>query len=334
MRVFITGGTGLIGRRLVARLVERGDHPVLLSRRADKARIRPDLRGVEVIQGDPTLVGGWELAVDGCDAVVNLAGHNIFAERWNADVKRRVRDSRLYGTENVVAAMGKAARSPKVLVQASAIGYYGPCGDEELTEASPPGSDFMAEVCRAWEDAARTAETFNARVARVRIGVVLAKGEGALGVMVPIFKRGAASPIGSGPKRWKPGLGKQWFSWIHHEDVVGILLLALDNPSASGPINGTAPNPVRNAEFSYALARALRGWFWPRYLPFGPPDVMLGLILGEVAQVIATGQRVLPARALELGYAFRFPDVAQALSELFPRPPKRSRQEPQVVADR
>ena len=155
MRVFITGGTGLIGRHLVKRLVERGDHPVILSRQADKARRNPAMRGIEVVQGDPTVPGGWDAAVDGCDAVVNLVGHNLFADRWTAEVKRKIRDSRVYGTENVVAAIARAKGRPKVLVQASAIGYYGPHGDEELTESSPSGSDFMAVVCREWEDAAR-----------------------------------------------------------------------------------------------------------------------------------------------------------------------------------
>jgi uncharacterized protein (TIGR01777 family) len=318
MRVFVTGGTGLIGRRLVRRLAERGDHPVVLSRQADKARLNPALRGIEVLQGDPMVPGGWEAAVDGCDAIVNLAGHNIFAERWDSDVKRKIRDSRVYGTENVVDAIRKASRKPTALVQASAIGYYGPKGDEELTESSPPGDDFMAVVCREWEAAARGAESFGVRVAPVRVGVVLAKGEGALGVMAPIFKYvpGGAAPVGSGGSL-KPGTGQQWMSWVHLEDIVGILLLALDNPEARGPINGTAPIPVRNAEFSRELARALRRGFWPPFLPVGPPDLMLKMILGEIAQVITTGQRVLPSRALALGYSFQFPDLPGALRDLF-----------------
>ncbi|HEX8201932.1 MAG TPA: NAD-dependent epimerase/dehydratase family protein, partial [Isosphaeraceae bacterium] len=151
MRVFLTGGTGLIGRRLVRRLVERGDRPVILSRQADRARLDPALAGGELVQGDPTAPGPWDRALDGCDAVVNLVGHNVFAGRWSPEVKRTIRDSRVYGTENIVAAIARAKGRPRVLVQASAIGYYGPTEDQELTEDSPPGTDFMARVCQEWE---------------------------------------------------------------------------------------------------------------------------------------------------------------------------------------
>jgi uncharacterized protein (TIGR01777 family) len=326
MRVLITGGSGLIGRHLVRRLVERGDQPLILSRRSDEIRRDPALRGVSVVQGDPSSSGRWESALEGCDAVVNLVGHNIFAERWNAQVKRKIRDSRVYSTENVVAAIGKANQRPKVLVQGSAIGYYGPHGDEDLTEDSPSGSDFMAVVCREWEEASQPAEALGVRVARIRTGVVLAKGEGALGVMTPIFRwlpLGSA-PVGNGGGLLKPAGGRQWMSWIHIDDIVGIFLLALDQPEAHGPINGTAPNPVRNADFSKALARAL----WRPYIPIGPPDAMLELVLGEVAQVVTKGQKVLPAKAQSLGYAFRHPDLAGALRAALapaPAPPRPAR---------
>jgi uncharacterized protein (TIGR01777 family) len=319
MRVFITGGSGLIGRHLVDKLVERGDQPVILSRRSDEIRRDPALRGRTVIQGDPTLPGRWESELDGCDAVVNLAGQNIFGKRWNTAVKRTIRDSRVYATEKVIAAIARAKTRPKVLVQASAIGYYGPHGDEELTEESPSGSDFMARVCREWEEAARPAESLGVRVARIRIGIVLARGAGALGVMTPLFRlQLGAAPIGSGGGLLAPGRGQQWMSWIHIDDIVGILLMALDNAQAEGPINGTAPNPVRNAEFTKALAKVLRRL--PS--PVGPPDALIELMLGEVAQVITRGQKVLPARAQALGYAFRFPELPRALRALFtPLPP-------------
>src|SRR3954451_2189237 len=157
MRVFVTGGTGLIGRHLVQKLLARGDQAVVLSRRADTVRRNPAMRPVQVVQGDPSVAGGWDSALDGCDAVVNLAGHNLFAQRWNAEVKRTIRDSRVYATENLVAAAAKARSRPGVLVQGSAIGFYGPHGDETLTEESPSGSDFMAVVCREWEEAAAPA---------------------------------------------------------------------------------------------------------------------------------------------------------------------------------
>ncbi len=315
MRVFLTGGTGLIGRRLLQRLVDRGDEPVILSRRADEVRREKALRSLRFVQGDPTEPGAWEEAIDGCDAVINLAGHNLFAERWNERVKHLIRDSRVHATERVVKAIAAADSKPKVLVQASAIGYYGPRGDEELTEDGPPGSDFLARVCREWEQAASPAEGLGVRVAKVRTGVVLDKDEGALGVMTPIFKwvPGGAAPVGSGDHPLGPGKGQQWMSWIHLEDIVGLFLLALDNPAASGPINGTAPNPVRNVEFARALAKVL----WRPMLPIGPPDFGLRALLGEVADVVTKGQKVLPAKALLLGYSFQYPSLPEALQNIF-----------------
>jgi len=332
MRVFLTGGTGLIGRRLVQKLIERGDRPVVLSRQADKARLNPALKGAEVVQGDPTVSGGWETAVDGSDAVINLVGHNIFAERWTAEVKRKIRDSRVYGTEGVVAAISRASNRPKALVQASAIGYYGPHGDEELTESSPSGTDFLAVVCREWEDAAKAVETLGTRLATIRVGVVLSREGGALKVLTPIFKYlpGGAAPVGSAG-----GLlasGQQWMSWIHIDDIVGIFLMALDNAEAKGPINGTAPRPERNVDFSRALAGALRKGFWPPFLPFGPPDLVMSVVLGDVAQIVTKGQKVLPAKAQSLGYAFQFPDLESALRDLFGKSAAPNPAQPEPVA--
>jgi uncharacterized protein (TIGR01777 family) len=317
MRVFITGGTGLIGRGLVKRLLERGDQAVVLSRQADQVRRRPEMRPVMVLQGDPAVAGAWDTAVDGCDAVINLAGHNLFADRWTPEVKRRIRDSRVYSTEHVVSAIAKAKKPPKVLVQASAIGFYGARDEEELTEDSPPGSDFMAVVSREWEAAAAAAGSLGVRLATLRTGVVMARGEGALGVMAPVFRwlPGGAAPVGGHGHPLRPAAGRQWMSWIHIDDIVGLFLLALDSPEARGPINGTAPNPVRNHEFGKALAKVL----WRPFLPLGPPDLMMELILGEVAQVVTKGQKVMPARAQALGYTFRYPDLLPALQAIFAR---------------
>ncbi len=324
MRVFLTGGTGLIGRRLARRLIDRGDRPVILSRRADRARLDPSLKGAEVVQGDPTAPGPWDGALEGCDAVVNLAGHNLFAERWDPETRRKIRDSRILATENLVSAIARTSGRPKALVQGSAIGYYGPRGDEELTEGASAGSDFLAGVCREWEDAARPAESLGLRLATVRTGIVLARGSGALGVMTPIVKwlPGGAAPVGSGGKRFAPARGRQWMSWIHVDDIVGIFLLALDNPDARGPINGTAPNPVQNADFMRAMAKALWRPYapWRVFIPFGPPDPALKLLLGDVAEIIVEGQRVLPAKAQALGYSFRHPDLLAALRQIFGRP--------------
>ncbi|MDG3003011.1 TIGR01777 family oxidoreductase [Paludisphaera mucosa] len=318
MRVLVTGGSGLIGRRLVRRILEEGGRPVVVSRRADVLRRERETRDYEVVQGDPTEAGRWQDAVDGCDAVVNLVGHNLFAERWTSEMKRKIRDSRVYGTENVVAAISAAKARPRVLVQGSAVGYYGPRDDEELDESAPSGSDFLAVVCREWEDASAGVEALGVRRAVVRIGVVLAPGEGALKIMTPLFKLGPGVPVG-GSGGLAPARGRQWMSWIHIDDIVGILLLALQNPEATGPINGVGPHPVRNAEF----ARTLSGILWKPYapwrvfLPFGPPDLVLRLILGEVADAITRGQKVLPRKAMNLGYVFRHPDLAEALADVF-----------------
>lgn len=317
MKVFITGGSGLIGRQIVERLVARGDQPVILSRRADEIRRARSMKGIEVIQGDPTVPGAWQMGLEGCDAVINLAGHNLFAQRWNAAVKHQIRDSRVLSTQNIASAIAGAKNAPKTLVQASAIGFYGPHGNEELTETSPSGSDFMAVVCREWEEATASLGKLGVRVPIIRTGVVLAKGEGALGAMTPIFKiPGGASPVGSGGKL-TPAKGEQWFSWIHLDDIVGIFLMALDHTSATGPINGTSPNPVQFAEFARALARVLKR----PCLPLGPPDAILKLVLGEVAQVVVTGQKVLPTKAQALGYSFKHADLLEALRAIF-APPK------------
>ena len=310
MRVFLTGGTGMIGRRLARVLLARGDVPVILSRKADETRRDPAYRGIEIVAGDPSREGPWQDAVDGSDAVANLAGENVFGSRWNAEVKKRIRDSRIYAASNVVAAIRKAAKPPGVLVQGSAIGYYGPRDDEELAESSPAGSDFLAVVCRELEEEARQVEPLGVRLATIRTGVVLAKGEGALGVMTPIFRLGGASPVGNGGHLFRPATGRQWMSWIHSDDILGLFLLGLDHPAARGPINGVAPTACRNSDFSRALARQLHRPF----LPFGPPDSVLELLLGEVARAVTKGQRVVPERALQLGYRFVHPDLAGALA--------------------
>jgi uncharacterized protein (TIGR01777 family) len=305
MRVFIAGGSGMIGSRLVRQLHTRQDSGVLLTRRPDA--VRQMLGGdCTVVEGDPTQPGPWMDAAAECDAAVNLTGENLFNKRWNDAFKKVLRDSRVRSTENVVQALARnprtAAGTPKVLVNASAIGWYGPHGDEELTEEAPAGDDFQARLCADWEAAARPAEVHGLRLAILRIGVVLGKDAGAMKAMLPPFKMGVGGPVGS---------GKQWLSWVHHEDIVGILLLALDNPAAAGPINGTAPNPVTNTEFAKALGKALGrpSFVWT-------PGFALTLGLGEVADIVLTGQRVLPKKALALGYPFKFPTIDEALKDV------------------
>ena len=327
MRVFIAGGSGLIGRQLARSLLNAGHHPVILSRNADSVRRDPEMWAYQVIPGDPTTPGRWQESVDGCDAVVNLAGHGIFSERWNVEVKRKIRDSRVHSAENLVTAIKNALTRPKLYVHGSAIGYYGPRGDEELTESSPSGSDFLAVVCRECEDATRSIDSLGMRRAVVRTGIVLAPGAGALQIMTPIFKLGPGAPIGShgGPV----ARGGQWMSWIHVDDIVGIFRLAIDNEGASGPLNGTSPNPVRNSEFAKTFSSVLKKPYtpWRFYLPVGPPDGLLRLALGEVATVVTTGQRVLPTKPLALGYHFKYPQLAEALRAVVtpaPAPPRQA----------
>jgi uncharacterized protein len=314
MRIFVTGGTGLIGSTLISRFRERGDSVVLLTRNRDKAQTDSRFAGCEIVSGDPSHPGEWQTSVSGCDAVVNLVGESIFGNRWTPAVKARLKTSRIEATRNLVAGIERAKLRPSTLIQGSAIGYYGSTGDEKVLETHPPGTDFMAELAREWESAAAPVLELGLRLAPIRTGLVLAKNGGALKVMEPLFKwvPGGAAPIGSGGSL-APARGKQWISWIHLADIVGMILMTLDQPSASGPFNGTAPNPERNVDFSRALAKAVHRPF----LPFGPPDALLRLILGEVAGAITQGQRVLPAAALKQGYVFEYPTLAAALESLF-----------------
>ncbi|HWG47240.1 MAG TPA: TIGR01777 family oxidoreductase [Gemmataceae bacterium] len=305
MRIFVTGGTGLVGRRLIKRLIERGDQPVILTRRAAQAR---ELFGtaIPLVEGDPMRSGDWMNAVADCDAVIHLAGENIFSRRWNTAFKTLLRDSRIHSTQFVVEALRrrpqKADGQPKILVNASAIGYYGAHGDEELTEDSPPGSDFLAHLCVEWENAARAAESAGIRVSMVRVGVVLDKEGGALAKLLTPFKLGAGGPVAS---------GQQWMSWIHHADLVGLFLFALDRAEASGPFNGTAPNPLTNRDFGKTLGHALHrpSFVWM-------PGLALRVLVGEAATLVETGQRVLPKKALKLGYSFQYPTLQAALAQI------------------
>jgi hypothetical protein len=305
MQIFVMGGTGLIGSSLVDRLSERGDRVVLLTRRPAVAQQRWGER-CKIVEGDAMKPGPWMEATKDCDAVINLVGESIFARRWNDEFKKLLRDSRVLSTQNVVQALAESPRTAsgkyKVLVNGSAIGYYGPCGDEEVTEETLAGSDMLAQLAFEWELVTNPAEAAGVRVVRIRTGVVLDKEGGALPQMLTPFKLGIGGPIGS---------GKHWFSWIHIDDEIGIILLALDNPQAVGPINATAQHPVTNKEFSKALGRALHR---PAILPV--PPFVLKLRFGGVAEILTTGQRVIPAKALALGYQFKFPEIDGALTNL------------------
>ncbi|HEY7724461.1 MAG TPA: TIGR01777 family oxidoreductase [Anaeromyxobacteraceae bacterium] len=295
MRVFVTGATGLLGRPLCAALRRQGHAVVALSR----AR-RPDLpEGVEAVQGDPTGPGAWQEALAGCDACVSLAGEPLAAGRWTADRKRRIRESRLLATRNVAAAV--AAGGPRVLVSASAVGYYGDRGDELLTESSAPGAGFLPDLAQEWEaEAGRAAG--RARVVLLRTGVALAREGGALPRLVLPFRLFAGGPIGDGAF-WQP--------WIHVVDAVGLACWALGDERVAGPLNAAAPEPVRNRELARALGRALRR---PSRLP--APAFAVRLAVGEMAEAVTASLRVVPRKALDLGYAFRFTQVDAALADL------------------
>lgn len=301
-RVVVSGATGLIGRALVAELQARGDQVVALSRDPERAR-RQLGAGVEAVSwSDPLSTPVPESALAGADSVIHLLGEPI-AQRWSEDAKRRIRDSRVLGTRNLVAGLLEVpeAQRPRVLVSQSAMGYYGPRGEEKLTEIASPGSDFLAEVVKAWEAEAQAAEDLGLRVVITRTAVVLDAKSGALAKMLPPFRAGIGGPVGS---------GRQYLPWIHLADEVGALLFCLDHDTASGPVNLSAPNPVTNRDFSKALGRALHR---PAFMPV--PPFALKLLYGEMAEIVLEGQRAVPARLLELGYGFRYPELDGALRD-------------------
>jgi uncharacterized protein (TIGR01777 family) len=301
MRVTLTGATGLIGSTLVAQLAAEGAQVTVLSRDPERAEAK---LGVQAACWDPLNERAPAQALQGRDAVVHLAGENV-AQRWSESAKRAIRESRTLGTRHLVEGLrecdahGGEGR-PKVLVSSSAIGYYGPHGEEPLDEEAPAGSDFLAEVCVAWEAQARIAEDLGMRTVQVRTGVVLDPRGGALAKMLPPFRLGVGGPVAG---------GGQYVSWIHVEDLVGAMRAALSDERWSGPVNGTAPEPVTNRELAHALGAALHR---PALLPV--PGAALRLLYGEMAQIVTTGARVLPAKPLMLGYEFRHPHLDEALA--------------------
>ena len=296
MKVTVTGATGLIGSALVEALKERGDETTVLSRNPEKASRE---LGVEAVSWDPLSEPAPAAALSGRDGVVHLAGEPV-AQRWTDEARRAIRASRDVGTANLVAGIAAAEPRPEVLVSSSAVGYYGKHGDEIVEEDTAAGSDFLAEVCVEWERRAHAAEELGLRVVIVRTGIVLDASAGALKTMLPPFRAGVGGPVAG---------GRQYMPWIHLDDIVGIYLAALDNPAWSGPVNGSAPDPVTNAEFSKALGRALHR---PAFLPV--PGLAIRALYGEMAEIVTEGQRAVPARTVELGYRFTQPDLDRALA--------------------
>jgi uncharacterized protein (TIGR01777 family) len=299
MKVFVTGGSGFVGRALCSRLAKAGSQVTVLTRSEKAAARLPP--GVTPCLGDPTAPGGWQEEAASHDAFVNLAGASIF-NRWSKSYKALLRSSRLLTTRNLVQAMARRRASrPPVLVSASAVGFYGPRGGEELDEDSPPGNDFLARLCLDWEAEANQAGELGARVVTARLGIVLGAGGGALGRMLPAFRLGLGGPLGG---------GGQWFSWIHRQDLVDALIFCLEK-EIKGPANCCAPEPVTNREMSKTLGRVLGK---PAFLPV--PGLAVKLALGEMGSVVLTGQKVLPRALLRAGFSFRHPELAGALQDL------------------
>jgi len=293
--IAITGATGLVGTRLVQALLSTGYTVHVLTRNVASAKTKIPLPGV-----DFHAPSNWGSAISGTTAVVNLAGEPI-ATRWTPELKKEIKKSRISLTQQLSNAINSLpeAQRPKVFISSSAVGYYGTSDDSTFSEASPNGGDYLAEVCKDWEAAAQSAQT---RVVIIRTGIVLAKEGGALAKMIPVFQIFAGGPLGS---------GRQWFSWIHRDDLVGMILTAIKDDQWSGVYNGTAPNPVRMGELCSELGRVMGR---PSFFPV--PDFALKTLLGEGAQVVLDGQRVLPTRAQDGGYRFRYSQVGDALKDI------------------
>jgi uncharacterized protein (TIGR01777 family) len=298
MNVTLTGATGLIGTKLVRALRDHGDSVTVLSRSPEKAQA---LLGVEAISWDPLAGPAPVEALRGRDAVIHLAGEPV-AQRWNDDVKHKILESREVGTRNLVAGLRAAGEAgPKVLVSSSAVGYYGKHGDEPVPESSPAGSDFLAGVCVAWEREADAASELGVRVVKIRTGVVLDAGGGALKTMLPPFKLGVGGPVAG---------GDQYLPWIHVDDLVALYLHAVTDASWSGAYNGAAPGPVTNKAFGKALGRALHR---PAIAPV--PAFAIKLLYGDMAEIVTEGQRAIPERPLADGFTFAHADLDAALAD-------------------
>lgn len=300
MKIFMTGGTGFVGTNLTKQLTEKGHEVTVLTR-----AIREDVplpKGASYLVGNPTEEGAWQEKVAEHEAIINLAGASIFG-RWTKSAKKVMWESRITTTQNLVEAFSARQAKDKIFLSTSAVGYYGPHEDEELDEESPPGDDYLASLSQEWESSAQKGEAFGARVALLRFGIVLGKNGGALPQMVTLFKRYLGSPLGS---------GKQWFPWIHEQDLANIYLYVLEKKDISGPINCTAPNPVQNEALTKILGEVLGK---PTFMP-AVPGFMLKMIMGEFGSVLLKGQKVLPKRLLNRGFHFSFPVIREALQDL------------------
>jgi uncharacterized protein (TIGR01777 family) len=296
MQVVIAGGSGFVGSLITPALLDAGHSVTVLTRSARTAKTRVDARAA-LVEWNGRSPGAWEASLDGAGGVINLAGEPVAARRWRKARKEQLRASRLDSAAALVRAIDKAAAPPAVLISASGVGYYGACGDETLAEDAPPGDTFIAALCRERESAATAAEALGVRVVQMRIGMLLSRDTPPLSRLLRPFHLFLGGP---------PGNGRQWWSWIHPDDVAGLFRLALENADARGPINATAPAPVRAAEFCRTLGRVLRRPSWLR-IP------ALRLLFGGIAEMALAGQRAEPHAVLHLGYRFRYPELEPAL---------------------
>lgn len=305
MRIIITGGTGLIGTALARRLAAANDDIIILSRNPDKATGLP--AGVKTVKWDGRTAQGWGHLADGAKAIINLAGASIAGDgfipsRWTEKRKKLIMDSRVQAGQAVVAAVNAAAAKPELVVQSSAVGYYGPHGDETLSEATGPGNDFLAQVCQAWERSTQPVVQQGVRLVVIRTGVVLSTQGGAFPLLLLPHKLFAGGPMGS---------GKQWLPWIHLEDEVRAIQFLIENSQAQGVFNVCAPEPVTNRQMSQAIGQAISR---PSFLPV--PGFALKLLLGEAASLVLDGQRQIPQRLIQSGFPFSHPDLLPAIRHL------------------
>lgn len=310
MKVIVSGGTGFVGTYLTRALLQRGDSVVIVSRNPEKSARRTNRQfpGIPAgIVSEKLSFTGWDerslaTAVSSADAIVNLAGSNLFEKRWNDKVRQEIISSRVDATASIVQAIQSAERKPEVFVSASAVGYYGNRGEEKLTEQSTPGRDFLAEVCKVWEEEAEKCAGSGVRLVIPRIGIVQQTDNGALQKMLLPFRLGIGGPLGN---------GRQYYPWIHMDDTVGLLLFALDRKDISGALNVVAPDPSTMRDFATALGMVMKR---PSF--FEVPEFALRIAVGESASAIVASHRVIPQKALDAGYEFRFPDVRRALSNI------------------
>ncbi len=301
MKIVAAGVTGFIGTTLLRRLEEQKHDVILLTRSPDKQKEIGSF--TRVVGWDGNTAGEWQKHVDGASVVINLTGEPIAGRRWSVDQKKRILDSRVNSTRAIVEAIRRASKKPDVLVNASAVGFYGAVEEGDVTESKGAGEGFLAATCERWEEEARTAESLGVRVVLLRTGVVIGDGGGALAKMVPPFKFFVGGPIGS---------GAQWFPWIHRDDVIGAILFAITNSNLHGPVNLAAPESVTMRQFCSALGSVLHR---PSWAPV--PAFALKLLLGEMSGMLLTGQKVIPQQLLKHGYRFVFPKLRPALQDIF-----------------